>query len=63
MKTDLMRKVEKIMHLSANSEKIRQLTGFNIGVHDATTDTAITKDLFQLVAMLEIYSQAYLEAD
>ena len=63
MKTELMRKVEKINHLSSSADKIRALTGFNIGVHDPSSDTAITRDLFQLVAMLEIYSQAYLEAD
>ena len=56
MKTDLMRKVEKINLISTSADKIRSLTGFNIGVHDQGSDTAITKDLFQLVAMLEICS-------
>jgi len=38
---------------------MRLLTGFA----DGTAGGDLTKDLFQLVALLEIYSSAYIEAD
>ena len=63
MKTDLLRKVEKIAQFSTSADKIRTLTGFNVGVNDSAQDIAITRDLFQLVALLELYSNAYLESD
>ena len=63
MKNDLMRKVEKISKFASNSDKIRALTGFSVGVSEQHQEGSVTRDLFQLVALLELYSAAYLEAD
>ena len=38
---------------------MRMLTGFA----DGTAGGDLTKDLFQLVGLLELYSSAYIEAD
>ena len=51
--------MEKINFLASDPDKIRTLTGFN----DGAPGGDITKDLFILVAILEMYSSAYLDAD
>ena len=63
MKTDLMRKVEKISKFSTSIDKVKALTGYDLGLHDSAQEGAITKDLFMLLALLELYSAAYMEAD
>ena len=52
-------KVEKISQFVSSPEKMLKLTGFA----DGTSGGDLTKDLFQLVGLLELYSSAYLEAD
>ena len=42
-----------------DADKIKNLTGFGNG----TPGGDLTKDLFMLVAILELYSTAYLDAD
>ena len=63
MKTDLMRKVEKISKFSTNMDKVKALTGYDRSLHDSAQEGSITKDLFMLLALLELYSAAYMEAD
>ena len=59
LKNELLRKVEKISKCAANIDKIKTLTGFD----DLSQDGAIIRDLFQLIALLELHSAAYQEAD
>ena len=49
--------MEKISQFASSADKIRSLTGFT----DSSGD--LTKDLFTLVGLLELYSSAYLDAD
>ena len=56
-KRDLAHKAEKISSFASSIEKMKGLTGFTDGAGD------LTKDLFTLVALLELYSSAYVEAD
>ncbi len=49
--------MDKINQVAANLDKMRGLTGFADSAGD------LTKDLFTLLALLELYSSAYLEAD
>ena len=51
--------MEKIAAFANDPDKMRNLTGFN----DGTPGGDLTKDLFMLVAILELYSTAYLDAD
>ena len=55
----MAKKVEQIAQFASSSDKVRQLTGFA----DGTAGGDLTKDLFHLVALLELYSSAYLDAD
>ena len=41
---------------------MKSLTGFNEG-GSGSSNADLTKDLFMLVGILELYSSAYLEAD
>ena len=45
--------------MAGNAEKMRSFTGY----FDGPGGGDLTKDLFTLVAILELYSSAYLEAD
>ena len=51
--------MEKITQLASNPDKMRSLTGFG----DGAPGGDLTKDLFMLLALLELYSSAYLDAD
>lgn len=53
----MAQKVDKIGQIASSSDKMRLLTGFVDSAGD------LTKDLFMLVGLLELYSSAYLEAD
>ena len=49
--------MDKINQVGANLDKMRGLTGFADSAGD------LTRDLFTLLGLLELYSSAYLEAD
>ena len=57
MKQTLAKKVEKIMQTSHSLDKMRAITG-----HQESNEN-MSKELFQMIAILELYSSAYLEAD
>ena len=57
MKQQLAKKVDKIAQTSRDIDKMKQITG-----HQDTSGD-MSRELFQLLGLLELYSSAYLEAD
>ena len=51
--------MEKITQIANNPEKMRSMTGFG----DGAPGGDLTKDLFMLLAILELQSSAYIDAD
>ena len=51
--------MEKINQIANDPDKMRSVTGFG----DGAPGGDITKDLFMCLAILELYSSAYLNAD
>ena len=51
--------MEKITQIANNPDKMRSMTGFG----DGAPGGDLTKDLFMLLAILELHSSAYIDAD
>ena len=51
--------MEKITQVASDPDAMRKMTGFG----DGAPGGDLTKDLFTLLAILELYSSAYLDAD
>ena len=51
--------MDKINQIATDHDKMRLITGFG----DGAPGGDLTKDLFMMLAILELYSSAYLEAD
>ena len=51
--------MDKINQIATDHDKMRLITGFG----DGAPGGDLTKDLFTMLALLELYSSAYLEAD
>lgn len=58
-KREMAEKVMKINQIANNPDRMKSLTGFG----DGAPGGDLTRDLFILVALLELYSTAYLDAD
>ena len=52
-------RINTITEFASSSSKMRSLTGFD----DGAPGGDLTKDLFVLVAILELYSSTYLDSD
>ena len=61
MKQELARKVEQVEKVSSNFDKIRALTGYIESSNNC--DMQLTRELVHLVGLLELYNEAYLQAD
>ena len=51
--------MEKITQIANNPDKMKSMTGFG----DGAPGGDLTKDLFMLLAIIELHSSAYLDAD